>query len=87
MKRIRTITSIVVTAVLTSVFTPIIASQPSNSLIQKKIDSLMQSAMQEFTVAGAAIAVVKDGKIIHKKGYGIRALENQQPVDEFTNFQ
>ena len=43
--------------------------------------------MQEFTVAGAAIAVVKDGKIIHKKGYGIRALENQQPVDEFTNFQ
>ena len=33
-------------------------------LSSTKIDSLMQDALQKFKVAGAAIAIVKDGKII-----------------------
>lgn len=66
---------------------PILAKQSPATWIQSKIDSSMHRAMQEFNVVGAAIAVVKDGQVIHKKGYGLRSLESQQPVDEFTNFQ
>lgn len=50
------------------------------------IDSLMQQAMNKFKVAGAAVAVVKDGKVLHAKGYGIRSIETKLPVDEHTNF-
>ncbi len=30
-----------------------------------EIDALVEKAMKEFNVAGVAVAVVKDGKIIH----------------------
>ena len=52
-----------------------------------KIDSLMQNALSKFKVAGASIAIVKDGKIIHSKGYGISSVETKKAVDEYTNFQ
>ena len=35
---------------------------------------------------GIAVAVVKDGKIIHAKGYGVRSLNTMQKVDENTLF-
>ena len=40
-------------------------------LSSPQIDSLMEVALVKFKVAGAAIAVVKDGKVIHSKGYGL----------------
>lgn len=51
-----------------------------------KIDSLALDAMKKFNVAGAAIAIVKDGKIIHNKGYGIKSIITKEPVNEYTNF-
>lgn len=77
---------LIVTLLLMGFYTNF-AKQSPTALIQKTIDPLMQRAMEEFKVAGAAIAVVKDGKVIHKRGYGIRSLESKLPVDEFTNFQ
>ncbi|WP_369753751.1 serine hydrolase [Flavobacterium sp. WC2409] len=56
-------------------------------LSSTKIDSLMQEALQKFKVAGAAIAIVKDGKIIHQKGYGVSSILTKQVVNENTNFQ
>ncbi len=53
----------------------------------KEIDALVEKAMKEFNVAGVAVAVVKDGKIIHEKGYGVRSIDSKQPVNEHTNFQ
>jgi len=52
-----------------------------------QIDSLVQSAMSSFNVAGAAVAVVKDGKVIYEKGYGVKSIVTRQQVDENTNFQ
>ncbi|MBC7934155.1 MAG: serine hydrolase [Rhizobacter sp.] len=51
------------------------------------VDSLVQNAMKQFNVAGVAVAIVKDGKVIHKKGYGVRSISNNLPVDEHTNFE
>jgi CubicO group peptidase (beta-lactamase class C family) len=56
-------------------------------LTSQKIDLLMQDALLKFKVAGASIAVVKDGKVIHQKGYGINSIETKESVNEYTNFQ
>ncbi len=56
-------------------------------LSPKNIDSLMEVALEKFMVAGASIAIVKDGEIIHQKGYGITSIETSEPVNEYTNFQ
>jgi CubicO group peptidase (beta-lactamase class C family) len=50
------------------------------------IDSIVQVSMDKFAVAGLAVAVVKDGKIVHQKGYGVKSVETKAPVDENTNF-
>jgi len=52
-----------------------------------ELDILVTNAMEKFKVAGVAVAIVKDGKIIHEKGYGIKSIVTKQPVDEHTNFQ
>ncbi|MBD8489700.1 serine hydrolase [Echinicola sp. CAU 1574] len=52
----------------------------------EEIDAIVQKAMESFTVAGAAVAVVKDGKIVHQKGYGLTSIDGKAKVDEHTNF-
>ena len=52
----------------------------------RKIDKLVNEAMETFNVAGVAIGIVKDGKIIHNKGYGVKSIETNEPVNEHTNF-
>jgi CubicO group peptidase (beta-lactamase class C family) len=52
------------------------------------LDELMAKDMEERHIAGAAIAVVKDGKLFFTKGYGYADLENKIPVDpEQTMFR
>jgi CubicO group peptidase (beta-lactamase class C family) len=51
-----------------------------------QIDSLTALTLKTFDVPGIAVAVVKDGKIIHAKGYGVRSLRTKQKVDENTLF-
>ena len=53
----------------------------------KQIDSLVADALVKFKVVGAAVAVVKDGKVIHSKGYGLVDITTKQAVNENTNFQ
>lgn len=51
-----------------------------------QIDSIMQDALKKFNVAGASIAVIKDGKILHEQGYGVSSINTKTPVDAHTNF-
>jgi CubicO group peptidase (beta-lactamase class C family) len=55
-------------------------------LTSDQIDALVERTMKTFDVPGIAVAVVKDGKIIHEKGYGVRSLNTMQKVDEHTLF-
>lgn len=50
------------------------------------IDRLAEKAMKAFDVPGMAIGVVKDGKLVHTKGYGIRSLASGKKTDEHTLF-
>ena len=50
------------------------------------VDSIVYRAMNTFKVAGVAVGVVKEGEIIHAKGYGVKSVATMSPVDEHTNF-
>ncbi|TYB77210.1 serine hydrolase [Bizionia myxarmorum] len=60
--------------------------QAQNQVSPKQIDSVVTLAMSKFNVAGCAIAVVKDGKILFEKGYGVKSMDSKEPVDINTNF-
>jgi len=49
-------------------------------------DEYVRKTMSDWKVPGAAIAVVKDGKVILSRGYGLRDVKNNQPVTEKTMF-
>jgi len=50
------------------------------------LDVYVAASMKTFDVPGMAVAIVKDGKILMAKGYGVRKLGDSTPVDEFTLF-
>jgi CubicO group peptidase (beta-lactamase class C family) len=50
------------------------------------LDDYAARAMQTFDVPGMALAIVKDGKVVVAKGYGVRKLGEATPVDENTLF-
>ena len=50
------------------------------------IDALAERTRTTFNVPGIAIAVIKDGKIIHEKGYGESSIITKEKVNEHTLF-
>src|SRR5277367_5075631 len=50
------------------------------------LDAYVARDMKTFDVPGIAIAIVKDGKVVLAKGYGVRKLGDATPVDENTLF-
>ncbi|MDQ6844179.1 MAG: beta-lactamase family protein, partial [Bacteroidota bacterium] len=63
--------------------TAFIFAQPISST---QIDSLVEKTLKTFDVPGIAVAIVKDDKIVHEKGYGVRSLNTKLKVDEHTLF-
>jgi CubicO group peptidase (beta-lactamase class C family) len=55
-------------------------------LCSARRDSYVASSMKAFNVPGMAVAIVKDGKIVLAKGYGVRKLGDLAPVDENSMF-
>jgi CubicO group peptidase (beta-lactamase class C family) len=58
----------------------------AQAITSAQIDALTERALKEFDVPGIAVAVIKDGKVVHSKGYGLRSLKTMQKVDENTLF-
>lgn len=51
-----------------------------------EIDALVNRTLKTFDVPGIAVCVIKDKKVVHARGYGVRSLNTRQPVDENTLF-
>jgi len=51
------------------------------------LDGAVARALKTFRIPGAAVAVVKDGKILIAKGYGVRRVGERTPIDAHTLFQ
>jgi CubicO group peptidase (beta-lactamase class C family) len=49
-------------------------------------DALMLRLMSTYDVPGAALALIKDGRIVLERGYGFRDLETHAPVTTATLF-
>lgn len=62
--------------------TPAQAPGPTDPTeMESFLDGLFAKDMAERHIAGAAVAVVKDGQLFFAKGYGYADLENKIPVD------
>jgi len=57
------------------------------SAAQSNLDQVVERARKEFEVPGIAVAVVKDGKVVLAKGYGVRKLGQSAPVTPESLFR
>lgn len=80
-----------------SIIAIILALSSSNTLAEQVaeqsvatipvFDEAAQAAVQQFDTPGLALAVVKDGQLVHLAGYGERELSSAAPVTTETYFR
>lgn len=63
---------------------PSFAQTPS--FIKDSLDTYIEQGLKDWDLPGLAIVVVKDGKTVVMKGFGVRDIKTKQPVDEQTLF-
>src|ERR1041384_3645698 len=70
---------------------PLILLLSINCLAQEsfetKVDAYIKGEMQAQQIPGLSLAVIKDGRILLAKGYGLANVEHQVPVKPETIFQ
>ena len=67
------------------VFPAFVFAQTSDAKLAE-IDAYAQQVMKDWNQPGMAIAVVRDGKTVFAKGYGVREIGKPEKVDENTLF-
>ena len=65
-------------------YTSLAAQSPS--FISDSLDSYINKGLRDWDVPGLSVVIVKDGKVVLMKGYGVRNLQTKAPVDEQTLF-
>jgi CubicO group peptidase (beta-lactamase class C family) len=58
----------------------------AQTTLSPELDAYAERVLKEFSVPGMAVAVVKDGKVVVSKGYGVRKMGESTPLDEHTLF-
>jgi CubicO group peptidase (beta-lactamase class C family) len=53
----------------------------------RDLDATIAQILRRFDQPGAAIAVVKDGKVVFQQGWGLRNTNGTAKIDEHTRFQ
>lgn len=51
------------------------------------LPALIEQALEQTGVPGAAVAVVSNGEVVFEEGYGVRDVNTQEPIDVDTVFQ
>jgi CubicO group peptidase (beta-lactamase class C family) len=52
-----------------------------------KLDALASAMLNKSGIPGLAVAVVRDGKTVYAKGFGLRKIGESKPIDDETVFQ
>lgn len=55
-------------------------------ITEKEVDVLVENTMKAFNVPGIAVGIIKDGKLVLAKGYGVSNINTKQKVDANTLF-
>ena len=63
------------------------AQSPAPSFIVDSLDNYINTGLADWQIPGLAIAIIKDGKTVVMKGYGVSDVTTKEPVDENTLFQ
>ncbi|HLA56762.1 MAG TPA: serine hydrolase [Flavobacterium sp.] len=53
---------------------------------ETEVDDVVQRTMKTFNVPGIAVGIIKDGKVVLAKGYGVTNIKTQQKTDANTLF-
>ncbi len=67
-----------------SIFFSTLHSQPA--FIKDSINNYIEEGIKDWHIPGLAIVILKDGKTVMMKGYGVENLETKKRVDENTLF-
>jgi CubicO group peptidase (beta-lactamase class C family) len=65
---------------------PAVAQAIATEPFPETLDAYIRSALRDWEIPGAAIAVVKDGRVVVVRGYGVRELGKSDLVDGNTIF-
>jgi len=57
-----------------------------SNFIKDSLDTYIPREMKRWNIPGVAVAVVKDGKVVYMKGFGVREIGKPDKVDENTLF-
>ncbi len=52
----------------------------------KSLDKMIVQGMEDWNIPGLATVIVKDGKIVFKKTYGVKNINSKEPFDGKTLF-
>ncbi|HUR12786.1 MAG TPA: serine hydrolase [Flavitalea sp.] len=56
------------------------------AFVRDSLESYINRALQAWELPGVSVAIVKDGQIVLSKGYGVKEVGKNDPVDENTLF-
>jgi len=73
--------AVTLAVVLTSV-----TALPAQQVAPAGLDAFVAQVMQRFEVPGLALTIVKDGRVVLARGYGVRELGKPALVDSQTTF-
>jgi CubicO group peptidase (beta-lactamase class C family) len=63
-----------------------IYAQDVPSFVKDSLDMYVNKALVDWQIPGIAVCVIKDGKIVVMKGYGVKDYDTKEKVDENTLF-
>lgn len=66
--------------------TALFAQNTIPSFVTDSLDNYVNQALLKWKIPGVAVAVVKNGKVVVAKGYGVRSMDKMDKVDENTLF-
>ena len=73
-------------ATATAADAPMAAEARDSAFDPAELDAWVAQVRERFEVPGIAVAVVKDGQVVLERGWGVREIGKQAPVDEHTLF-
>src|ERR1043165_5112365 len=56
------------------------------SFIKDSLDTYVSRALTDWQIPGIAVCIIKNGKVVVMKGYGVKDYDTKEKVDENTLF-
>jgi CubicO group peptidase (beta-lactamase class C family) len=75
-----------ITAIIFLIAFQLTSAQDIPSFVKDSLDNYVNRALTDWQIPGAAICIIKNGKIVVLKGYGVKDYDTKEKVDENSLF-